>query len=209
MVKMKKTLLVVIMMLILALVFVGCQAVEPEVDPPEEPADEGNVVGEDPVDPLADLPASMELEVTREGLTESFVAHKTIAPSGLIFYLFPEFALTEEDDREVLAPTEESVYLPVSINISNNGAGLSLNEALEKAKANYPDAEFREDTAHLQLTGNMQNSLVVTALVGDNWVLCGAMESTYGTVSFWGEGNMETAEGLRALLLCQIASAYQ
>ncbi len=205
---MKKSLLLIAIIILALLVVGGCVSadVPGDVDDPAQNGENNSPGSDDPEDPFLALPATMELTVIREGTEEIFVANKTIAASGLAYYLFPEFTLGQDEGFDILMPTTESGYLPVSLTISNNGSELSLEEALDKAKSYYPGIEFTTESELWNLCGNMEQSAVAYGMLDNDWVICGALAGANGSISFWGQGNMETAEGLRVLLLTQISA---
>lgn len=156
-----------------------------------------------------ELPESVMLSVEREGQREEFEAFKTTTSSDLTMYLYPEFILTTDAGFDILIPSPDSVYLPVSLTIANNTDDLSLAQALDKAKEFYPGVEFGIETEMRDVTGNMTETTVVSGTLDGDWVVCVAMESDGGTVSAWGQGSLETAEGLLALLLTQLGTVIQ
>lgn len=196
---MRKQILLIMMTLMLMLLLIACSPANTDQPPVGEP---------DPQPPLQQ-PESLELTINREGLEETFTAYAFSSESGLEYYLFPEFIVSTEGDIDILQPGSDTPYLPVQLMISNNGESLDLQQALELAKANYPDIEFVTDAELYQLDGNMSESIVSYGIEENEWVICGALAGEHGTVSFWGQGDMETAEGLRVLLLSQIGAIHQ
>ena len=157
-----------------------------------------------------DLEEIKTLDITREGMTEQLDAFKTQTPSGLTMYLLPQFMLAEDEGFDILFPKPEENMTPVSLTISNNDQAISSAEAaLEKAVEYYPDVEFGDVMSFDYLTGNMEEGIIVYGILNDSWVACIGMKGETGTISAWGQGDMETAEGSQVLLFNQLGTVIK
>ena len=156
--------------------------------------------------PTSALPDKVTVNVRREGSEEEIVAHKTNGSNGLTIYLFPKFMLTQDEGFDILIPKPDSGYLPVSMTISRNTEDLSVDEALERAMSFYPNVSFEPTIFDYTLSGNIETVKCVWGKLDNDWVICVGMEGENGTVSAWGQGGAETAEGLQVLVLSQLST---
>ncbi|MDD3767126.1 MAG: hypothetical protein PHF89_08075 [Eubacteriales bacterium] len=152
------------------------------------------------------LPESIAVKVRREGTEEEITAYKTLGTGGVVIYLFPEFMLTQDEGFDIIIPKPDSGYLPVSLTIERNKKSLSPDEALERAKSFYPNVSFEETSFPYELLGNLEEVKAAWGKLGDDWVIAVGMTGEKGSVSAWGQGAAETAEGLQVLLLSQLST---
>lgn len=207
------------LLLIFALPLAACEMAPPEaVDP--LPEQNGGNAGEQPQELPGEeeaetpqpeeqpLPESRLLTVIREGQSEQLAAQLTEGRSGLRYYLLPGFELGFDQGFDILMTSADSDYLPVSLTISNNSTETTAEQALELAQSYYPGVEFGKPYG-IDTDGGMREALYSGGQLDGDWVTCVGLAGASGTVSAWGQGGLETAEGLKVLLLAQLCSVYQ